>query len=96
MKANDNGYYELHPINTNPNDSEKDNVNPEENSTENNRKGKIFSIWGKGNSNNETREPLQPFESEVKRDSIEADVIANIINYFKTRNLNNELYNLST
>lgn len=96
MKANDNGYYELHPVNTNPNDSEKDDVNFEENSTKNNRKGKIFSIWGKDNSNNETGEPLQPFESEVKRNPIEADDIANIINYFKTRNLNNELYNLST
>jgi hypothetical protein len=95
MKANDNGYYELHPVNTNPNDSEKGDVNSED-STKNNRKGKIFSIWGNGNSNNETGESLQPFESEVKRDSIEADDIANIINYFKTRNLNNELYDLST
>lgn len=94
MKANNNGYYELHPINTNPNDFEKDDVNSE-GLIKNNRKGKIFSIWGNGN-NNETGEPLQPFESEVKRDSIEADDIANIINYFKTRNLNNELYNLST
>lgn len=95
MKANDNGYYELHPVNTNSNDSEKDDVNSED-PIKNNRKGKIFSIWGKGNGNNETGEPLQPFKSEVKRDSIEADDIATIINYFKTRNLNNELYDLST